>query len=49
VIVSFDAAAFGDWEGNKFSPEAKFIAAISKIKGVSKVETQTFTIMPVEV
>ena len=40
---------FGAWEQAKFAPEAKFLEAIRKIKGVSKVETQTFTIMPVEV
>mmetsp|Transcript_7722 Transcript_7722/g.14863 ORF Transcript_7722/g.14863 Transcript_7722/m.14863 type:complete len:112 (+) Transcript_7722:198-533(+) len=49
VIVSLDAGAFGDWEGAKFAPETKFLEAVSKIKGVSKVETQTFTLMPVDI
>eukprot|EP00466_Bigelowiella_natans_P009582 jgi/Bigna1/56115/estExt_Genewise1Plus.C_830009 len=48
VAVSVAAANFGDFEKAKFGPEEKFIEALKKIEGVSQVETQTFTIMPVE-
>jgi hypothetical protein len=46
VIVALDAGAFGAWEGAAFAPEADFLTAVSAIAGVSKVETQTYTIMP---
>ena len=34
-------------EGKKFSPEAEFLSAVKAIPGVSQVETQTYTLMPV--
>ena len=46
MIVSLDAASFGVWEENKFAPEEKFLAALGAIEGISNVETQTFTLMP---
>ena len=46
VIIALDAAEFGAWEEAKFAPEAAFLAKSEAIKGVSKVETQTFTLMP---
>jgi hypothetical protein len=46
VVVSLTADAFGEWEKTKFEPEEAFIAKLKGIKGVSQVETQTYTIMP---
>ncbi|NJA61023.1 hypothetical protein HC023_34670 [Streptomyces sp. NEAU-H3] len=48
VVVSVSADKYGDWEGAEFAPEAKFLAAVKDIPGVSTVETQTYTLMPVE-
>ena len=48
VIVSLDADKWADWEKTKFQPEERFLSAIKNIKGISQVETQTYTIMPVE-
>lgn len=46
VITSLDADKFGDWEAAGFAPEAEFLAEVKGIDGVSQVETQTFTLMP---
>ncbi|KAL7568582.1 hypothetical protein ACA910_002694 [Epithemia clementina (nom. ined.)] len=46
VITSLDAEKFGDWEGAEFKPEAEFLAKLESIDGISLVETQTFTKMP---
>jgi len=48
VITSFKADKFAKWEEDKFAPEEEFLAAIKKIKGVTAVETQTYTTMPVK-
>eukprot|EP00467_Chlorarachnion_reptans_P004048 CAMPEP_0114497290 /NCGR_PEP_ID=MMETSP0109-20121206/6243_1 /TAXON_ID=29199 /ORGANISM="Chlorarachnion reptans, Strain CCCM449" /LENGTH=111 /DNA_ID=CAMNT_0001674657 /DNA_START=54 /DNA_END=389 /DNA_ORIENTATION=- len=48
ISVSVSADAFGDWEKAEFTPEKKFLEAAAKIDGVTKVETQTFTLMPVD-
>ena len=47
VIVSLSASEFANWEGKKFQPEEQFINSVKAIPGVSTVETQTYTIMPV--
>lgn len=47
VIVALDAAEFGNWEGKKFAPEENFLNAVKAIEGVTQIETQTYTIMPV--
>ena len=47
VIVALDAAEFGNWEGKKFAPEENFINAVKAIEGITQIETQTYTIMPV--
>ncbi|CAJ1930371.1 unnamed protein product [Cylindrotheca closterium] len=46
VITSLPADKFGDWEAAKFAPEEKFLEKLKAIDGVSLVETQTFTLMP---
>lgn len=46
VITSLPADKFGAWEENKFEPEESVLAKLKAIDGVSVVETQTYTIMP---
>lgn len=48
VVLSLPADKFPAWEEKKFAPEADFLEAIKKIAGVSAVETQTYTTMPVK-
>jgi hypothetical protein len=48
VIVSLKAENFGKWGENKFAPEEDFLNEIKGVSGVSTVETQTYTIMPVQ-
>jgi len=47
VIVSLSADKFADWEVKKFQPEEQFLNSVKAIPGVSLVETQTYTIMPI--
>ena len=47
VIVALPADKWGAWEAAGFAPEAEFIKAVKAIDGVSTIETQTYTIMPV--
>lgn len=46
VIIALDAAMFGEWEGAAFAPEPMFLEAVKAIEGVTTVETQTYTLMP---
>jgi len=46
VSTSLSADKFGDWEEKKFAPEADFLKKLEGIDGISMIETQTFTIMP---
>lgn len=46
VITSLSAGEFGDWEGNQFAPETDFLNKLKAIKGITEVETQTYTLMP---
>jgi hypothetical protein len=46
VITSLDGDSFGSWEESGFAPEEAFIAKLKGIDGVTQVETQTFTLMP---
>jgi hypothetical protein len=48
AIIAVNAEKHGAWEEAKFEPEAEFLEAIKKIDGVTAVETQTFTLMPVK-
>lgn len=48
VIVALPESKFGDWESTKFAPEEDFLTKIKSIDGVTEVETQTYTLMPVE-
>lgn len=46
VITSLSADKYGAWEENKFAPEADVLEKLKAIDGISQVETQTFTLMP---
>ncbi len=46
VVTALDIDSFGAWEASKFAPEEKFLAKIKAIPGVTQVETQTYTLMP---
>lgn len=46
VITQLSAEEFGDWEGAKFAPEEDFLAQLKSVPGVTSVETQTYTLMP---
>ena len=46
VITSLDAAKWGDFEKGGHGPEEDFLAKLKAIDGITEVETQTYTIMP---
>uniref|UniRef100_A0A7S1U858 Uncharacterized protein n=1 Tax=Phaeomonas parva TaxID=124430 RepID=A0A7S1U858_9STRA len=46
VIMSLPADDFGTWDAAGFTPEAEFLDAAKAIDGVTDVETQTYTLMP---
>lgn len=48
VVMSMPADKFPAWEETKFAPEEEFLATMKAISGVSVVETQTYTTMPVK-
>ena len=45
-ITSLSSEKFGDWQGKEFAPEVDFLEKLKKIDGISTVETQTYTLMP---
>lgn len=48
VITRLPAGeAFSAWEAQQFAPEQAFLDKLRSIPGISVVETQTYTIMPV--
>mmetsp|Transcript_9400 Transcript_9400/g.26432 ORF Transcript_9400/g.26432 Transcript_9400/m.26432 type:complete len:142 (-) Transcript_9400:99-524(-) len=47
IIVKLGIDAFGDWAAINFHPEEQVVEALQSIEGVSKIECQTYTIMPV--
>jgi hypothetical protein len=46
VITSLPADKYGAWEANKFAPEPTFLEKLEAIDGITQVETQTYTLMP---
>ena len=48
VVIAVPEPKYGDWEKAKHAPEEAFLEKIKKIDGVTAVETQTYTLMPVE-
>ena len=50
VITSMPAGPKWEaWEANKFAPEEAFLKKLEGIDGVSTIETQTYTLMPMYV
>mmetsp|Transcript_20261 Transcript_20261/g.28877 ORF Transcript_20261/g.28877 Transcript_20261/m.28877 type:complete len:113 (-) Transcript_20261:390-728(-) len=47
VVTSLSAEDFGKWEATNFEPEVAFLDMLKAIDGISLIETQTYTIMPV--
>ena len=48
IVVALEGEKFGSWQESSFAPEESFLDKIKKIDGVSAVETQTYTLMPVD-
>ena len=48
VVIALPEPKYGAWEAAGHAPEEAFLEKIKKIDGVSLVETQTYTYMPVE-
>ena len=46
VITSVTAAKFGAWEAKEFAPEVDFLEKLKQVDGITTVETQTYTLMP---
>lgn len=44
IITSLEEGKFGAWAETEFQPEADIIKALESIKGVSVIETQTYTV-----
>jgi hypothetical protein len=47
VITSVSAGdKFNAWKESDFAPESEFLTKLKSIDGLSTIETQTYTIMP---
>jgi hypothetical protein len=46
VITSVSSDKFGDWSDADFAPESDFLDKLKAIEGITQVETQTYTLMP---
>lgn len=46
VVTALSADAFGAWSDKAFAPETDFLAKLQAIDGITQVETQTYTLMP---
>ena len=46
VITAVASDKFGAWSDAKFAPEEDFLAKLQAIDGITQVETQTYTLMP---
>ena len=44
VVVKLPAESFKVWAESKFAPEEAFLTAVKDIKGITTVETQTYTL-----
>mmetsp|Transcript_78053 Transcript_78053/g.172312 ORF Transcript_78053/g.172312 Transcript_78053/m.172312 type:complete len:133 (-) Transcript_78053:151-549(-) len=44
VVVKLSAEGFGGWKEANFEPEEAFLKKLDGITGISKVETQTYTL-----
>ena len=43
VIVNQPASDHGEWGGKEFAPEKEFLEKLGAIEGISKVESQEYT------
>jgi predicted TPR repeat methyltransferase len=48
IMTSVPADAFGGWMDAEFAPEAEFLEELKAIPGISQVETQMFTLQPLD-
>eukprot|EP00931_Biecheleriopsis_adriatica_P026625 TRINITY_DN1617_c0_g1_i6.p2 TRINITY_DN1617_c0_g1~~TRINITY_DN1617_c0_g1_i6.p2 ORF type:complete len:336 (+),score=132.17 TRINITY_DN1617_c0_g1_i6:46-1008(+) len=48
VVTKLTAAAFAEWEKAGFAPEEEFLGKVKGIKGITAVETQTYTLEEVK-
>jgi hypothetical protein len=47
VIISLPAGhTYDAWAARDFRPEEDFLKKLEDIEGISKIDTQTYTIMP---
>lgn len=46
MIVAVPADNYEDWAAKNHEPEEDFLKAMKGIEGVTTVETQTYTLMP---
>ena len=46
IVTSLPIDQFKAWEGAEFAPESDFLTKLKAIDGVTEVETQTYTLMP---
>jgi hypothetical protein len=46
IITKLSAEKFGPWSESGFPPEETFLEKLKAIDGITQVETQTYTIMP---
>ena len=46
VVTSMALDDFNKWEAGDFAPESTFLEKVKAIDGITFVETQTFTLMP---
>ena len=46
VVTSLPVEKFKAWEGTESAPESEFLTKLKAIEGVTQVETQTYTLMP---
>lgn len=48
IIVSLPIDRFKAWESTGFAPEKSVLAELAAIEGINQIETQTYTLMPVQ-
>lgn len=48
VITPIPASKFEKWSAKDFAPEKDFLDKLRSIDGISQIETQTYTFMPVK-
>merc|ERR1711862_582941 len=47
IICKMGMDAYDDWASVNFAPEEEVIGALMSVEGVSKIEAQSYSIMPV--